>query len=77
MQSFEGSSTGESNADVSVIRELDAGLFPATAAVAHLIPRPLREEFAFGLDLLLRGLADETPGPKWRPAAIDPSGPAP
>ena len=61
MQSFEGSSTGESAADVSVIRELDAGLFPATAAVAHLIPRPLREEFAFGLDLLLRGLADETP----------------
>ncbi|WP_431031087.1 TetR/AcrR family transcriptional regulator C-terminal domain-containing protein [Plantibacter sp. RU18] len=30
--------------------------FPATAAVAEHLPRPLDEEFAFGLDLILRGL---------------------
>lgn len=31
--------------------------YPATASVVHLLPRPLVEEFEFGLDLLLTGLA--------------------
>ena len=30
--------------------------FPATRAVANLLPVPLQEEFEFGLDLMLRGL---------------------
>jgi AcrR family transcriptional regulator len=35
----------------------DPARFPATAAVADSLPVPLREEFSFGLDLLLRGLS--------------------
>jgi AcrR family transcriptional regulator len=31
--------------------------FPHIASVAHLLPRPLPEEFAFGLDLLLTALS--------------------
>ncbi|WP_320066706.1 TetR/AcrR family transcriptional regulator [Micromonospora sp. RTGN7] len=30
--------------------------YPSTAAVAHLLPKPLAEEFDFGLRLLLQGL---------------------
>jgi AcrR family transcriptional regulator len=36
---------------------IDPSRFPATTAVADSLPIPLREEFAFGLDLLLDGLS--------------------
>jgi hypothetical protein len=36
---------------------LDPGRFPATVAVADNLPVPLDEEFAFGLDLIIDGLA--------------------
>ena len=35
---------------------IDPAHYPATVAVADSLPVPLREEFAFGLDLLLEGL---------------------
>ncbi|WP_162237729.1 TetR/AcrR family transcriptional regulator [Agreia sp. Leaf244] len=35
--------------------------FPATASVVHLLPRPLDEEFAFGLGLILKALEAERP----------------
>lgn len=38
---------------------IDPSRFPRTASVAQFLPRPLAEEFLYGLDLLLRGLADE------------------
>lgn len=45
-------------ADVSVqIHELDAHRFPATVALADLMPVPLEKEFEFGLDLIIEGLA--------------------
>lgn len=45
-------------ADVSAqIHELDARRFPATAAVADLMPVPVEKEFEFGLDLIIEGLA--------------------
>lgn len=34
----------------------DPSLFPATVAVADSLPVPVRDEFAFGLDLILSGL---------------------
>ena len=37
--------------------ELDHDLFPATATVARHLPVPLEDEFAFGLDLIIGGLA--------------------
>lgn len=36
--------------------ELDPKRYPATASVAHALPVPLEEEFAFGLDLIIDGL---------------------
>lgn len=38
-------------------RDLEGADFPATAEVAAFVPVPLDEEFNFGLDLLLTGLA--------------------
>lgn len=38
-------------------RELDGDLFPATATVAAHLPVPLEDEFEFGLDLIIGGLA--------------------
>ena len=35
---------------------LDPALFPATVAVADELPVPLKDEFAFGLELLVNGL---------------------
>jgi AcrR family transcriptional regulator len=37
-------------------RQLDASRYPATVAVAGSLPVPLREEFAFGLRLVVAGL---------------------
>jgi AcrR family transcriptional regulator len=47
-------STGRLSA---VLRGLDASEFPATLAVADAMPVPIEEEFAFGLDLIIKGLS--------------------
>jgi len=41
----------------AVFRGLDASVFPATAAIADLLPVSLADEFAFGLELIITGLA--------------------
>ncbi|WP_198667206.1 TetR/AcrR family transcriptional regulator [Glycomyces dulcitolivorans] len=41
----------------AALHRIDAARFPATRALADLLPMPIEEEFAFGLDLLLAGLA--------------------
>jgi len=47
-----------SDAHVSaVFQGVDPALFPATVTVAGSMPVPIEEEFSFGLDLLLSGLA--------------------
>ena len=40
----------------AVFRASDPSMFPATAAVADSLPVSLKDEFAFGLELLVRGL---------------------
>jgi uncharacterized membrane protein (DUF4010 family) len=40
----------------AVFRASDPSMFPATAAVAGSLPVSLKDEFAFGLELLVRGL---------------------
>ena len=40
-----------------VFRDLDPRMFPATVAVAEHVPVPLDDEFAFGLELIVDGLA--------------------
>lgn len=42
-----------------VFRNLDPHQFPATVKVADSLPVRLEEEFAFGLDLIIDGLAQE------------------
>lgn len=42
-----------------VFHDLDPDKFPAIVAVADSLPLPLDEEFAFGLELLVDGLAQE------------------
>ncbi|WP_237743207.1 TetR/AcrR family transcriptional regulator C-terminal domain-containing protein [Mycobacteroides abscessus] len=42
--------------DAAAFHEVDPTLFPATHAVADTLPIPLEAEFAFGLDLLIKGL---------------------
>lgn len=39
--------------------DLDPERFPHTVAVAPYLPRPLSEEFSYGLELMLHGLEDE------------------
>ncbi|MBD0842013.1 TetR/AcrR family transcriptional regulator [Streptomyces sp. TRM68416] len=41
----------------AVFGSLDADLFPATVTVAGAMPVPIEDEFSFGLELLLSGLA--------------------
>ncbi|MFG3719239.1 TetR/AcrR family transcriptional regulator [Streptomyces massasporeus] len=41
----------------AVFQSADPHLFPATAAVAGSMPVPIEDEFSFGLELLLGGLA--------------------
>jgi TetR/AcrR family transcriptional regulator, tetracycline repressor protein len=53
-------STPETSDDTQLsaaIHRLDPSRFPATIAVADSMPVPLEDEFAFGLDLILNGLA--------------------
>lgn len=52
----EGPRTGEADA----LRDAAPDDFPLISSLAHLFPRPLPEEFVFGLDLLLAGLAART-----------------
>lgn len=66
---FAVQSAGAQDQDDASLSRLDALLtgedrshFPATAQVRELLPRPLAEEFAFGLDLILRGLTDSLRG---------------
>jgi AcrR family transcriptional regulator len=40
-----------------VFHDLDPGQFPATVKVADSLPVPLEDEFAFGLELIIDGLA--------------------
>ena len=46
----------EQAARPGILSGLDPSRFPATAAVAGILPLPLEEEFAFGLELLLAGM---------------------
>jgi AcrR family transcriptional regulator len=48
---------GQQDAELSAaFHELDPSRYPATVAVADDLPVPLREEFAFGLQLIVAGL---------------------
>jgi TetR/AcrR family tetracycline transcriptional repressor len=50
----------------AAFHRLDQSLFPATVAVADSLPVSLEEEFAFGLELLLKGLGQLRGGRKRR-----------
>jgi AcrR family transcriptional regulator len=51
--------------DLSALyRSLDPCRFPATVSAAASLPRPLAEEFHFGLELILRGVRELQRGPK-------------
>lgn len=50
---------------------IDPELFPQTASHSHLMPRPILEEFEFGLDLLIQGLHSHLPRPEVSPALTD------
>jgi hypothetical protein len=43
---------------LALYRSLDPDCFPATVSAADSLPRPLVEEFHFGLDLILRGVRE-------------------
>jgi TetR/AcrR family transcriptional regulator, tetracycline repressor protein len=52
-----GESGGIDEAQLSaMLRGFDPSLFPASVAVADSLPVSLEDEFAFGLDLILKGL---------------------
>lgn len=55
-----GPATGDGAA--GALRSADPARFPATAEVAHLLPIELAVEFAFGLELLINGLAQARQG---------------
>lgn len=40
----------------AALRGADVASFPATAAVAHLLPQPLEDSFALGLEMILDGM---------------------
>jgi AcrR family transcriptional regulator len=51
--------------DLSALyRSLDPQHFPATVSTADSLPRPLADEFHFGLDLILRGVRELQGGAK-------------
>ena len=52
-----GAGQPEDAQSAAVFQSVDPDLFPATAAVAGVMPVPIEDEFSFGLDLLLSGLA--------------------
>lgn len=52
-----GSAGGDSEVEASAaFHTIDPSRYPATLAVADSLPVPLREEFSFGLDLLIEGM---------------------
>ena len=52
-----GSTAAEHDAKLTAaFHELDPSRYPATVAVAHDLPVPLEEEFAYGLRLIIAGL---------------------
>ncbi|SPF06665.1 TetR/AcrR family transcriptional regulator [Streptomyces sp. MA5143a] len=53
----EGADRTEDAQAAATFRSLDPDLFPATLTVASEMPVPIEEEFSFGLELLLSGLA--------------------
>ena len=59
---LDGHATTTHPRDGTQFRALDRHLFPATAAVAKHLPVPLEDEFAFGLDLIIGGLAQLVDG---------------
>lgn len=64
MQAAASSATEQQDTEISdAFRHLDGELFPATVAVAGELPVPLRDEFAFGLRLILDGLAHRLSAP--------------
>ncbi|MQB34287.1 TetR/AcrR family transcriptional regulator [Agrobacterium rhizogenes] len=52
-----GRQNEQSVGKIAAITQLDPVLFPATIAVSHALPIPLEEEFSFGLELLIDGIA--------------------
>ncbi|MEH0449191.1 MULTISPECIES: TetR/AcrR family transcriptional regulator [unclassified Streptomyces] len=58
MQAGGHGGAGSDDAALSAdFRSVDPELFPATVAVAGSMPVPIEDEFSFGLELLLSGLA--------------------
>lgn len=53
----EGAGRAEDAQAAAAFRSVDPDLFPATLTVASEMPVPIEEEFSFGLQLLLSGLA--------------------
>jgi hypothetical protein len=45
-----------------IFHHLDPSRFPATVAIADSLPVPFEDEFAFGLDLIIAGLAQALTG---------------
>jgi AcrR family transcriptional regulator len=59
-----GSTAGQQDAELSAaFHELDPARYPATVKVADDLPVPLAEEFAFGLQLIVAGLAHSHASP--------------
>lgn len=56
VNSYEGAGRSEDAQAAVVFQRVDPGLFPATLAVASVMPVPIEDEFSFGLELLLSGL---------------------
>ncbi|MFF7309063.1 TetR/AcrR family transcriptional regulator C-terminal domain-containing protein [Streptomyces sp. NPDC008137] len=52
-----GAGQPDDTQSAAVFQSVDPDLFPATVAVAGVMPVPIEEEFSFGLELLLGGLA--------------------
>jgi len=56
--STQGAADGRDHTEQSALfRNCDPSQFPATVAVADVLPVPLDEEFIFGLELLIAGLS--------------------
>ncbi|MEV0239848.1 TetR/AcrR family transcriptional regulator [Streptomyces sp. NPDC050674] len=52
-----GAGQADDAQSMAVFQSLDPDLFPATVTVAGVMPVPIEDEFSFGLELLLSGLA--------------------
>ncbi|MER7480276.1 TetR/AcrR family transcriptional regulator [Streptomyces sp. NPDC126510] len=52
-----GAGQSDDAPSAAVFQSVDPDLFPATVTVAGVLPVPIEDEFSFGLELLLSGLA--------------------